>query len=116
MSAWHAVPMVRRPRSRTGVTELDQAIEALVEQAGLDDNQDLYLEMLTSVLRMGRERTDRGDVKIINSALKELRNAFDKFDPLIAEKKAAGADTSAIEALQVSAKAHVCLLYTSRCV
>lgn len=81
MSAWHAVPMVRRPRSRTGVTELDQAIEALVEQAGLDDNQDLYLEMLTSVLRMGRERTDRGDVKIINSALKELRNAFTVFAP-----------------------------------
>lgn len=37
----------------------------------------------------------------------EFGNAFDKFDPLIAEKKAAGADTSAIEALQVSAKAHV---------
>ena len=73
--------MSRRPRSRTGVTELDQAIEALVEQAGLDDNQDLYLEMLTSVLRMGRERTDRGDVKIINSALKELRNAFTVFAP-----------------------------------
>lgn len=37
----------------------------------------------------------------------EFGNAFDKFDPLIAEKKAAGADTAAIEALQVSAKAHV---------
>ena len=97
MSAWHAVPMVRRPRSRTGVTELDQAIEALVEQAGLDDNQDLYLEMLTSVLRMGRERTDRGDVKIINSALKELRNAFTVFAPYADVPKC-------------------CLLYTSRCV
>ncbi|MFN8051908.1 MAG: hypothetical protein U0Q22_10750 [Acidimicrobiales bacterium] len=37
----------------------------------------------------------------------EFSNAFDKFNPLIAEKKAAGADTAAIEALMASAATHV---------
>ena len=37
----------------------------------------------------------------------EFGNAFERFDPKIAEKKAAGADTTAIEALVTSAKGHV---------
>lgn len=37
----------------------------------------------------------------------EFANAFDRFDPLIAEKSAAGADTSAVAAFEASAKAHV---------
>lgn len=37
----------------------------------------------------------------------EFGNAFEKFDPMVAEKKAAGADTAAIEALVTSAKGHV---------
>jgi len=37
----------------------------------------------------------------------EFGNAFDKFDPMIAEKRAAGVDTSAVETLENSAKAHV---------
>jgi len=37
----------------------------------------------------------------------EFGNAFDKFNPLIAEKKAAGADTAAIEALMASTATHV---------
>ena len=73
--------MSRRPRYRTGVAELDESIDALVQQADLDDNHDLYTEIITSALRMGRERAKRGDVKIVNSALKELRNAFGVFAP-----------------------------------
>ena len=68
--------MSRRPRYRTGDIQLDESIKALVEQADLDGNHDLYTEIVTSAMRMGRERTDRGDVKIVNSALKELRNAL----------------------------------------
>ncbi|MEZ5371889.1 MAG: TIGR00730 family Rossman fold protein [Microthrixaceae bacterium] len=73
--------MSRRPRYRTGVAELDESIDSLVQQADLDDNHDLYTEIITSALRMGRERAKRGDVKIVNSALKELRNAFGVFAP-----------------------------------
>lgn len=75
------VGMTRRPRYRTGDIQLDESIKALVEQADLDGNHDLYTEIVTSAMRMGRERTDRGDVKIVNSALKELRNAFAVFAP-----------------------------------
>jgi len=75
------VGMHRRPRYRTGDIQLDESIKALVEQADLDGNHDLYTEIVTSAMRIGRERTDRGDVKIVNSALKELRNAFAVFAP-----------------------------------
>jgi len=73
--------MSRRPRYRVGVPNLDDAIDQLVSAAEVDGNQDLYMEMLTSIIRMGREHTDRSDVKIVNSALKELRHAFGVFAP-----------------------------------
>lgn len=37
----------------------------------------------------------------------EFGNAFDRFDPMIAAKKAAGTDTTAVETLVASSKAHV---------
>ncbi|MEZ5320936.1 MAG: hypothetical protein R2698_02425 [Microthrixaceae bacterium] len=37
----------------------------------------------------------------------EFGNAFDRFDPMIAQKKADGADTTEVEALVASSKAHV---------
>jgi hypothetical protein len=43
----------------------------------------------------------------ISVRIDEYGNAFDKFNPLIAEKKADGADTAAIEALMASASTHV---------
>lgn len=39
--------------------------------------------------------------------IEEFGNAFERFDPMIAEQRAKGLDTSAIEALETSAKAHV---------
>ena len=37
-------------------------------------------EMIETVLRLLREKTDRGDLKLLNSALKEMRYAIDLFD------------------------------------
>ena len=37
-------------------------------------------EMIETVLRILREKTDRGDLKLLNSALKEMRYAIDVFD------------------------------------
>lgn len=50
--------------------------------AGVDpsgENADLVREMLVSVLRLARQETPRGDLKIVNTALKELRHAFGVF-------------------------------------
>jgi uncharacterized protein (TIGR00730 family) len=71
----------RRAKYRTGKEELDEQIAALVEAAGVRRDDDLVFEMVVSAIRMGREAADRGDLKLVNSALKELRYSFLVFEP-----------------------------------
>jgi hypothetical protein len=70
-----------RPRYGTGHAELDERITQLIEEAGIVRDRDLVFEMLVSSLRLGREATDRGNLKLVNSALKELRYTFFTFEP-----------------------------------
>jgi uncharacterized protein (TIGR00730 family) len=44
-------------------------------------NEDLYREMLVTVCRLAQDQTDRGEVKLLNRALAELRYAFKTFVP-----------------------------------
>jgi uncharacterized protein (TIGR00730 family) len=71
----------RRARYRTGEQSLDERIVDLIEAAGVTGDEDLVFEMLVSVVRMGRETVDRGDLKLVNAALKELRYSFLVFEP-----------------------------------
>jgi len=71
----------RQVRYRTGNDDIDARIHALVEQAGVYRDEDLVFEMVVSAVRMGRESVDRGDLKLVNSALKELRYSFLVFEP-----------------------------------
>jgi uncharacterized protein (TIGR00730 family) len=80
--------MARRARYRTGDPQLDAAIAELVEQAGAE-NADLVFELIVSAVRMARDEADRGDLKIANAALKEMRYAFQVFAPYRAERKLA---------------------------
>ena len=75
--------MARRARYRTGHDELDNRIAELIEAADVSDNQDLVFEMVVSAIRMGREAADRGDLKLVNAALKELRYSFLVFEPYV---------------------------------
>lgn len=69
---------------RLGVDDLDSRLDALVHDAidgveghgdhGHDD--DLIAEMLVTGLKMLRDDTERGDLKLVNSALKEMRYSF----------------------------------------
>lgn len=77
------------PRYRTGDPGLDAAIVDLLDAAEVTSDRDLLFELLTSVLRMGRERMDRGDLKIANATLKEMRYAFSVFAPYRGVRKAA---------------------------
>ena len=85
--------MARRPASgaryRTGHDELDDRIAGLVEAAGVTGNRDLVFEMIVSAVRMGREDADRGDLKLVNAALKELRYTFLVFEPYASTSKVA---------------------------
>lgn len=73
--------MSRRGRYRTGNESLDERIADLVEAAGVSRDADLVFESVVSAVRMGREAADRGDLKLVNAALKELRYSFLVFEP-----------------------------------
>ena len=77
------------PHYRTGDPGLDAQILELLAAAGLDHDQRLLFEMVTSVLRMGREGVGRGELKIASSTLKEMRYAFEVFAPYRSVLKAA---------------------------
>lgn len=56
-----------------GDPELDERIRQLVADASGNDNQDLIAEMIVTVLKMHRDAAGRGDLKLINTAMKEMR-------------------------------------------
>ena len=59
----------------------DAQIASLIE--GVHDEQDrrLLTEMIVSAYRLGEDEATTGDLKLLNSALKELRYAFKVFRP-----------------------------------
>src|SRR5688500_20221708 len=81
--------MERLPRYRTGDAELDAAVAELVTRSGAAEHVDLVFEMIVSALRMARDAAARGDFKIANSALKEMRYAFHVFAPYRGQRKVA---------------------------
>ncbi|MXZ68213.1 MAG: hypothetical protein F4Z17_04320, partial [Acidimicrobiia bacterium] len=52
---------------------LDDTIRDLVARAGDGENQDLIAELMTTALKLHRDRADRWEIKLFNSALKEMR-------------------------------------------
>jgi hypothetical protein len=72
-------PKPARRRYRTGDESLDAKIAELVEASGTPNDADLLTEMLTSCFRVARDRADRGEMKMVNAALKEFAYAFKVF-------------------------------------
>jgi uncharacterized protein (TIGR00730 family) len=74
--------------------DLDARIESLISSVVPPDaegtrDEDLVHEIITTALKLVKDNTDRGDVKIMNTALKELRYSFLVFDPYTAYPKVA---------------------------
>ena len=59
----------------------EELISRLIEQAGGSPHAVFLEEMVGSTLRLIRNQTSRGDIKILNSALRELIYAFRIFAP-----------------------------------
>ena len=72
---------------KTGRDEIDKIIADLAKACHPDNNVDLVEEMLTTIAKLGIESNDRGDLKLINMALKELRYASKIFASYRNEKK-----------------------------
>ena len=65
----------------TGRGDLDQLVSDLIDKAGGSPEKELLREMITTVIRLRDEKVERGELKIINTALKELRYANKIFAP-----------------------------------
>ncbi|HEV3354146.1 MAG TPA: LOG family protein [Acidimicrobiales bacterium] len=70
-----------RTRYRTGDPEIDDRLTELLDALGVRADRDQLMEILTSVALLADDGTDRLDLKITNSALKEMRLAFKVFEP-----------------------------------
>ncbi|OGX04963.1 MAG: Rossman fold protein, TIGR00730 family [Omnitrophica bacterium RIFCSPLOWO2_12_FULL_50_11] len=53
----------------------------MVADSGASENSDLLTQMIVTALKLQDEQIDRGDLKILNTSLKELRWAFRVFRP-----------------------------------
>ena len=78
---------MKLPRFRTGDPQLDAEIAALVDLVDGTLHEDLIFEIIASALLMARDQVDRGDLKIANASLQELRHAFQTFGPYRASRK-----------------------------
>lgn len=58
-----------------------EAINNFVSDFARSDNADLLAEMMVTISRLAGDAVSRGDLKILNTALKELRYAFKMFTP-----------------------------------
>jgi uncharacterized protein (TIGR00730 family) len=56
-----------------GNEELNERLRSLVADSSENDNNDLIEELITTALKLHRDGATRGDLKLINTALKEMR-------------------------------------------
>ena len=70
--------------------QIDQLVaDTVSETEGLTENADLVREIVVSGLKVIKDKTNRGDVKMMNTALKELRYSSLVFQPFSERRKIA---------------------------
>ncbi|MDP6924286.1 MAG: TIGR00730 family Rossman fold protein [Candidatus Scalindua sp.] len=79
--------MKSKKEYKTGREDLDKIVADLARLSLSANNTDLIEEMLTTVVKLGLENDERGDLKLINMALKELRYASKIFIPYRDQRK-----------------------------
>ncbi len=67
--------------------EIDDAVLALIRRVGHTDSHSLIREIATTALKLVEDGATRGDLKILNSSMKELRYAFRLFAPFRSYRK-----------------------------
>jgi uncharacterized protein (TIGR00730 family) len=71
----------------TGDKVTDGLIDELAKRAVSPETGYLLREILTTAVKFGEESSDRGDLKLVNNCLKELRYSFKVFSPYRKTKK-----------------------------
>lgn len=57
------------------------AIKNFISEFASSEDEDLLTQMMITICRLGSDKADRGDLKILNTAMRELRYAFKVFRP-----------------------------------
>ncbi|MCX5687746.1 MAG: TIGR00730 family Rossman fold protein [Candidatus Omnitrophica bacterium] len=70
-----------------GDESIDSLINELVKKLGFAETEYLLREILTTAVKLGKESSDKGDLKLVNNTLKELRYSFKIFSPYRGVKK-----------------------------
>ena len=70
-----------------GDKALDGLINDLAKRSSSAETEQILREILTTTVKLGLESRDRGDLKLVNNALKELRYSFKVFSPYRNVKK-----------------------------
>src|SRR5438552_17492732 len=70
-----------------GDAELKRRIEELIAYKASGHNPDLVEDVVANALKLLHDVQDRGDVRVIQTALRELRYAFKLFAPYAATRK-----------------------------
>jgi hypothetical protein len=81
----------RRRRYKLGEPELDALVEELLERvqskSGRHEGAEHVRQLVVTALRLLAEERDLGDLKLVASAVKELRHAFRVFKPFADRRK-----------------------------
>ena len=78
--------MEKHPRSVSG-PELERRIRELIAAKGGGHNEDLVTDLIEQSLKLLHDVEDRGDVRVIQTAVRELRYAFRLFAPYAGKRK-----------------------------
>ena len=82
--------MTYRMNNESIDAQIDQLVADVVAMTDGDDaDRDLVREIIVTALKLIKDKTDRGDIKMMNTALKELRYSFLVFNPHRDRKKVA---------------------------
>lgn len=72
---------------KVGEKGMDSLIDKLTKLSAYPGTEYLLREIFTTVVKLGKESSDRGDLKLVNNTLKELRYSFKIFSPYRNVKK-----------------------------
>lgn len=91
--------MARNPvRRSTRDTETAEQIRHLIGKAGGGHNPDLVEDIIANALKLLKDVEHRGDVRVIQTAVRELRYAFKVFAPYAQTRKVAIFGSARLEA------------------
>lgn len=76
-------------RYSTGNSQLDTSIQDILHRSGASADAELLHQMMVTVVKLAQDGADHGDLKIINTTLKEMRYAFKVMKPYRRVRKCA---------------------------